>query len=148
MTKVIENETRNRRVTHAGGVVVRQSEKSRQYLLVRATKSPSEWVLPKGHVEGGETMADCAIREVREETGVLARITHDLGTVDYVVEDKPIRVQFYLMQPIKQDKPDEPLRNPSWFPLEGDDGAMTRVNHQESRTVLSMAEAKLNNVIA
>jgi ADP-ribose pyrophosphatase YjhB (NUDIX family) len=148
MIEAIETETRKGRVTHAGGVVVRQSRSSRQYLLVRGRKCPSEWVLPKGHVEEGESLVDCAIREVREETGVLARVTHDLGTVDYVLEDRPIKVQFYLMKPIKQGKPDEPLRNPSWFPLEGSDGAMTRVIHQESRTVLSMAEAKLKNFIA
>jgi ADP-ribose pyrophosphatase len=37
------------------------------------------WELPAGLVERGETPADCARRELMEETGLTARTIHDLG---------------------------------------------------------------------
>lgn len=41
------------------------------------------WSLPKGHVEPGETAEAAAIREIREETGILGRVVAPLGTIDY-----------------------------------------------------------------
>ena len=34
---------------------------------------PSRWDLPKGHVDPGETDMECALRELREETGIKKR---------------------------------------------------------------------------
>jgi len=33
-------------------------------------KHPRRYDLPKGHIEGGETELDCALRELDEETGI------------------------------------------------------------------------------
>lgn len=41
------------------------------------------WSLPKGHVEGGETHEQTAVREVAEETGVTGEIVAPLGTIDF-----------------------------------------------------------------
>jgi 8-oxo-dGTP pyrophosphatase MutT (NUDIX family) len=35
-------------------------------------KHPRRWDLPKGHVDEGETELQCALRELREETGIAA----------------------------------------------------------------------------
>jgi len=39
--------------------------------------------LPKGHPEKGESPSDAALREVREEAGVVARLVEPLGDVRY-----------------------------------------------------------------
>lgn len=41
------------------------------------------WVLPKGTVEPGETYQETALREVKEETGVRARINEYVGKSEY-----------------------------------------------------------------
>lgn len=109
--------------THAGGIVYRK-RKDRveylrvqaakkpsewEYLLVQATENPSEWVLPKGKVEPGEHTRETAVREVREETGVWAKIKGDLKihnwpekSNDGQVTYKSIKVQLYLMEPIEE----------------------------------------------
>jgi 8-oxo-dGTP diphosphatase len=54
-----------------------------EVLLIRRGTPPrqGEWSLPGGRIEPGERVVDAALRELREETGVEARIT---GLVDVV----------------------------------------------------------------
>lgn len=56
------------------GVVICDSES--RVLLGRRAGEPSLglWALPSGYVEGGETLADAAVRESREEAGVDVRL--------------------------------------------------------------------------
>ena len=49
-------------VEAAGGVVVNDRG---EYLMIHRN---GRWDLPKGHVEPGESTAECAVREVAEET--------------------------------------------------------------------------------
>ncbi|WP_433119297.1 NUDIX domain-containing protein [Micromonospora sp. CA-246542] len=57
-------------------------------LLVRHTGSPDRWGVPGGAVEIGESPAQAAVREVREEIGVQIgrlRLLDVLGGTDYEV---------------------------------------------------------------
>ncbi len=56
------------------GVVV---EKNGKYLLVQEAKEScrGKWNLPAGHLDPGETMADGAKREAKEETGCEVELT-------------------------------------------------------------------------
>lgn len=105
-------------LTHAGGVVARQHNGAREYLLVQAKNNPSEWVLPKGHIEPEEDPRHCAIREVHEETGVWARIARPLKVNEYTVLNESVKVQFYLMDAVDEDKAEDPERKTEWLCLE------------------------------
>jgi 8-oxo-dGTP pyrophosphatase MutT (NUDIX family) len=68
----------------AGGVVFRPRTSGKGWDIVAVQRARhSDWSLPKGHIEAGETREQTAIREVKEETGIDARILHPLGEVDY-----------------------------------------------------------------
>src|SRR5690625_2493434 len=71
--------------TSAGGLVVRV-EDGQAYTAVIARRNRGgrlEWCLPKGHLEGSETPAEAAVREIFEETGIKSQIVQPLGTIDY-----------------------------------------------------------------
>lgn len=55
-------------------------------LLVKRGKAPllGFWSLPGGHVEGGETLAAGAAREVLEETGIAVRDLEQIDTVEII----------------------------------------------------------------
>lgn len=84
--------------SHAGGVVARIVNGEPEYLLVEASKVRGLWVLPKGHIEPGETPEVAAVREVEEEAGVRATIVARAGDSEYVASARPVRTIFYLMR--------------------------------------------------
>lgn len=57
-----------------------------EVLLIRRGTPPrlGEWSLPGGRIEAGERAVDAALRELREETGVEARILGLIEVVDGV----------------------------------------------------------------
>ena len=69
----------------AGGVVVRTLAGRPHVAAIRPQGKPAgTWVLPKGNIDPGEAAAETAVREVREETGLDARLVEKLGDVKYV----------------------------------------------------------------
>jgi mutator protein MutT len=69
-------------VTAAGGVV--ENEKGEVLLIFRRGK----WDLPKGKLDKGETIEQCAVREVEEETGLKDIKLNKLITVTYHTYDE------------------------------------------------------------
>lgn len=90
-------------ITHAGGLVVRPGKKenvSKEFLMIRPENKEEKWVFQKGKVELGEELEETAVREVREEEGVWAKIDHQYPhyDIDYKVDGEAVRVRFYLME--------------------------------------------------
>jgi 8-oxo-dGTP pyrophosphatase MutT (NUDIX family) len=68
----------------AGGVLVRTIRGRTMVAAIRPRGKQRVWALPKGHVDAGESAAETAMREVREETGVEGRLVEKLGDIRYV----------------------------------------------------------------
>lgn len=66
-------------------------------LLIRRAKPPNAgaWSLPGGAQEIGETVAETAVREVREETGTEIDVVGLVDVVDSVHRDENGRVRFH-----------------------------------------------------
>ncbi len=80
--------------TSAGGLVVRSATGGPDVALIarRTRRGQLEWVIPKGHVEAGESHEQAARREVREETGIDGQVRAPLGTIDYWFLDSGRRI--------------------------------------------------------
>ena len=114
-----------------------------EYLLVEATNEPSQWVLPKGHVEVGESEREAAVREVHEEAGTWARIVQDMGDVSYASNGTVITVRFLLMQAIGRGLQRDAFRKHVWLPLQE---AVAKASHVETRELLQAAELQWRRV--
>jgi 8-oxo-dGTP pyrophosphatase MutT (NUDIX family) len=68
----------------AGGVLVRTIRGGPHLAAIRPRGRSDVWALPKGRIDPGESAAETAVREVREETGVEGRLVEKLGDVRYV----------------------------------------------------------------
>lgn len=90
-------------VRAAGGIVVRGRKSDAEIALVHRP-SYDDWSLPKGKEEAGEEPAVTALREVREETGVLCHITGHAGVKQYEVTAGTKQVEYFLMRPHRIDE--------------------------------------------
>ena len=109
----------------------------REYLLVEASKVRGLWVLPKGHIEPGESPEAAAVREVEEESGVRAVIVAPAGESEYVAAGRPVRTIFFLMRYLGEAARTE-QRAVAWRRYED---ALALLQFDNLRQVLAQAHA-------
>ncbi len=81
--------------TLKAGTILVNLESKKIALIYRKDKIGYEF--PKGHIEKGETLEECAIRETEEETGRKNHIVKELETVKYVTSrGENVELHFYL----------------------------------------------------
>ena len=86
-------------VRAAGGVVLRDGT-----VLVVHRPRYDDWAFPKGKAEPGEPDEDCALREVREETGLLCALEEELATTRHADRSgRPKRVRWWRMRVLADD---------------------------------------------
>ena len=109
----------------AGGVVYRTIDGVIETVLC-GRNTPRQWSLPKGTPDNDETVAETALREVNEETGLRVKILQHLGIISYwfVRTNDGVRchkiVHYFLMQPVSGSiqKHDHEFDEVRWFPGE------------------------------
>jgi 8-oxo-dGTP pyrophosphatase MutT (NUDIX family) len=112
------------------------------YVALIATRNKTRWGLPKGAVGPEETSEAAALREVREETGLEARIIRALDTIEYMFRAGSSliqkRVDFYLMEYVAGEL--EPqlseVDDVQWFELSA---SLQRASFDSERKLLAAA---------
>lgn len=66
----------------AGGVAYRKDRDGIEVAVIK-TASEGRWQLPKGIIDPGETPEVAAVREVREEAGIVCDIVEPLDVIEY-----------------------------------------------------------------
>ena len=86
----------------AGGVVVRTGSKKGLEIAVVHRPRYDDWSLPKGKLDKGEKFRKAALREVREETGLVCEPIRELSPTIYAIgAGKTKLVRYWLMEPIE-----------------------------------------------
>jgi 8-oxo-dGTP pyrophosphatase MutT (NUDIX family) len=139
-----------KRYTASGGIIIRNGEA----LLLHKHKK-DEYVLPKGHVEVGETLEEAALREAREETGFAnLRLLANLGTLQSQYEYRGYWVErdetYFVMQLLDEAaddsrdyedaQHDRANFNLLWLPVPT---AAGRLTYEPARTFMQRARAWL-----
>lgn len=122
----------------AGGIVFNDKG---QVLLTQHSQN-KHWSFPKGLIDSGQTTEEAALREVREEGGVEAKILDKVGYSKYVYSLKNERifkiVTYFLMKYISGDPKyhDWEVEEAGWYEPED---AFKRLTFSQDKELLKKA---------
>ncbi len=134
----------------AGGIVYKH-EDGKIWILLAQHSYHHGWVFPKGLIGDnieGENKEDTAVREVEEETGVMAKIRESLPEINYWYvfngEKRKKTVYYYLMEFVSGDitKHDKEMENVEWLPI---DEVEKRLTFKADRKVWREAKLVIEN---
>ena len=122
----------------AGGVVYKK-ESNKTFILIAQHSAHHGWIFPKGLIgdhKKGESKEDTAIREVKEETGIEAKIIKPLTPAIYwyAFENEKIKktVYYFLMKFIKDTgKRDKEMENVEWIAIDEVEKRLTYKSDKE-----------------
>jgi 8-oxo-dGTP pyrophosphatase MutT (NUDIX family) len=131
----------------AGGVVVRRM-RGRPFVAVVRVRGDT-LALPKGHPEPGESSAEAARREVREETGLEADLVEKLGDIRYWYARGGERVMkvvsffSFRYRAGSVENHDHEVEQALWIPLEQ---APARLAYKGEKEMATLALERLGEV--
>ena len=132
----------------AGGIVYKKGS-SKTFILVAQHSQHHGWVFPKGLIgdtKKGEKKEETAVREVEEETGIVAEIKTAFEPITYwyVFNNEKIKktVYYFLMEYISGDikNHDFEMENVEWIPV---DEVLQRLTYPSDKKVWQEAKKML-----
>ncbi|WP_298347255.1 NUDIX hydrolase [Ferrimicrobium sp.] len=108
-------------VLAAGGAIYRPTEAGGYEVLLVHRPRYDDWSWPKGKCEPGESLPECAIREVEEETGICTTVGPILCVISYPDQlQRTKRVTYYALDivTIGEHEPDHEIDQLAWINIE------------------------------
>jgi len=124
------------KVQQAGAIAVRPRSSAREVFVVRAKRNPADWIFPKGHIESGETPAETAVRELREEGGIVGDAADLVGVSKFRAGERQIEVSYYLVWFSGTAAADE-NRETRWLTF---DAARATLTYEDARRYVDVVE--------
>ena len=133
----------------AGGVVFKKQDRKISILLAQHGQHHG-WVFPKGIIgdtKKDESKEETAVREVEEETGVVAKILEPLAPVEYWYqwekEKRKKTVYYFVMEYVSEDfsKRDDEMEAVEWLPI---DDVADRLTYPSDKKVWQVALRAIN----
>jgi 8-oxo-dGTP diphosphatase len=123
----------------AGAVCWREKGKDLLVALIHRGRY-QDWTFPKGKVDLGETLAETAVREVHEETGLKVKLGVPLETVSYPLDKSKAKIVHYWAAKVSDNslakskfKPDEEVSEVLWLKAED---AFAKLSYKHDRELL------------
>jgi len=133
----------------AGGVVYKKTNSQIKWLLCKHS-GYHKWVLPKGIIEKGEKSEQTAVREVKEETGVKAKIIAKITKPEtYIYQQNGIlifkKVVYFLMKYVSGATKDHcwEMEAVKWLPYPK---ALAKLQFGGAKEILQEAKKLLGEV--
>lgn len=142
---VLEAARQEELVHAAGGMVVRHGPDRVVQVAVVHRPAREDWSFPKGKLEPGESLEECARREVYEETGLHCRLGTFVGHTEYRDrKDRPKVVAYWVMEVEGGTfRPNEEVDELRWVDLAVAARTLTYDRDRELLVALSAAAADL-----
>ena len=143
-----------KRVFSAGGIVLKKvskgpKEPKETKVLLTQHSGHKGWALPKGHIETGESSEQAALREVEEETGVVARVVEKVGQTQYFYHDAGEKifktVTLFLMEYADDGEATTAFEvsDKVWLPVDEVEGKLT---FKDTKALWEKAKEKINKL--
>lgn len=136
----------------AGGVAFRTQDERLEVALISVGDN-NRWQLPKGLVDKGESTADAAVREVREEAGIDTTVVDRIDKVEYwyLAKENGDRVRyhkyvyFYLLRYESGDvtEHDDEVNEAQWVEI-GE--AVKRLAFDTEKTIVQRAAQMIDGL--
>ncbi len=120
----------------AGGIVCREDSSGEIEIVVVHRPAYDDWTLPKGKVDSDETPEECALREVKEETGFRCELGRPVGCTAYVDRRGRNKVACYWVMEVISGRfrPGGEVDRMLWLPVAD---AVKRLTYERDKALIA-----------